>query len=129
MTRLIVTAFWLVSAVSVFAQDPQYNSDDLKKRKKISESEWNTMLERTQSRSQQFVSTNSGDASVWGQQGYTVLKTNQSLDLKSEVNAVFESIASAGQEADGAKTDRKRYAFKLGPGKFEIKDGVIKRVQ
>lgn len=129
MTRVIVTGLLLWSAVSAFAQDPQYNSDDLKKRKKISDSEWNTMQERTQSRSQQFVSTNNGDASVWGQQGYTVLKVNQSLDLKSEVNAVFESIASAGQKADGAKTDRKRYAFKLGPGKFEIKEGIIKRVQ
>ncbi|MBX7151406.1 hypothetical protein K1X84_07185 [bacterium] len=129
MTRVIVTALLLLSAVSAFAQDSQYSSDDLKKRKKISESEWNTMQERTQNRSQQFVSTNSGDASVWGQQGYTVLKINQSLDLKSEVNAVFESMASAGQKTDGAKADRKRYAFKIGPGKFEIKDGVVKRVQ
>ena len=114
---------------SMAAQDSAYNTDVLKSRKRITDAEWKQMQDNSAARLKQFDNTNAGDMSAWAQKGYTVLKMNQTLKLDVEVNALFESLAYSGQNAKGEAAVRKRNTFKIGPGQFEIKDGIIKRIQ
>jgi hypothetical protein len=123
-------SFWCIfflAALAVHAQDKTYDTDQLKKARKISTDEWKQMLDQSAGRSKQFVDANSGELPSWADKGYTVLKTNQTLNLPNEVTALFDNVVAAGQSTKGEVTARKRSVFKIGPGKFDIKDGVIKR--
>jgi hypothetical protein len=116
-----------VTVVSLQAQDKNFNTDQLKKARKISQDEWKQIQDQSAARSKQFMDANSGELPVWADKGYTVLKSNQTLNLPNEVTALFDYVTSGGQNTSGTSTQRKRSVFKLGPGKFEIKDGIIKR--
>ena len=113
----------------VFAQDKSYNTDILKAQKRITADEWKSMQDKSAARQQQFKDAATGENNAWAEKGYSVLKANQTLNLNTEVNALFESMTAAGQNNTGAAATRKRTVFKIGPGNFEIKDGVIKRVK
>lgn len=119
----------VMSVSSLFAQDKTYSTDALKSLKKITSDEWKAMGDKSAARSQQFKDVTAGENTAWAEKGYTVLKMNQTLNLTAEVNALFDYTASAGQNATGVTTAKKRTVFKIGPGNFEIKDGVIKRVK
>ncbi|MBL7996741.1 hypothetical protein JNM05_15350 [bacterium] len=121
--------FFMVGTKVSIAQDKSYNSDALKGLKKITQEEWKSMQDKSAARQQQFKDVNAGENAAWAEKGYTVLKMNQTINLNVEVNALFDFMASGGQNAAGATTARKRNVFKLGPGNFEIKDGVISRVK
>ena len=114
--------------LSLHAQDKTYNTDQLKKAKKISQDEWKQIQDQSAGRSRQFSDANSGEMPVWADKGYTVLKSNQTLNLPNEVTALFEYMVTGGQNTTGTTFQRKRAVIKMGPGKFEIKDGVIKRL-
>lgn len=118
----------VVCAHALKAQDKSYSTDALKGMKKITAEEWKALQDRSAARQQQFKDAAAGENSAWADKGYSVLKMNQTINLTVEVNAVFDYMTSGGQNAAGASTPRKRNAFKLGPGNFEIKDGVIKRL-
>ncbi|KAB2878696.1 hypothetical protein F9K33_12095 [bacterium] len=124
-----VFLFFILGTQVLFAQDKSYNTDALKGLKKITPEEWKSMQDKSVARQQQFKDVNTGENTAWAEKGYTVLKMNQTINLNAEVNALFDFMASGGQNAAGATTTRKRNVFKLGPGNFEIKDGVIKRVK
>lgn len=113
----------------VLAQDKAYSTDALKTLKKITPEEWKSMQEKTTARNQQFLDATAWENKSFGEKGTTVLKTNQTLNLNNEVTAMFEYTATAGQNNTGTTTARKRMLFKIGPGNFEIKDGVITRVK
>jgi L-ribulose-5-phosphate 3-epimerase UlaE len=113
----------------VFAQDKSYNTDILKAQKRITADEWKSMQDKSAARQQQFKDAATGENNAWAEKGYSVLKANQTLNLNTEVNALFESMTAAGQNNTGAAATRKRTVFKIGPGNFEIKEGVIKRVK
>lgn len=121
--------FLCMMSASLFAQDKTYSTDVLKSQKKITADEWKAMTDKSAARSQQFKDVTAGENTAWAEKGYTVLKMNQTLNLTTEVNALFDYTASAGQNATGVTTVKKRTVFKIGPGNFEIKDGVIKRVK
>ncbi len=124
---LCVFAAMTVLNLPLRAQDKTYSTDQLKKARKISQDEWKQMQDVSAGRSKQFYDANSGEMPVWADKGYTVLKANQTLNLPNEVTALFDYMVTGGQNTTGTALQRKRSAFKLGPGKFEIKDGVIKR--
>lgn len=113
----------------IYAQDKAYNTDVLKAQKRITADEWKSMQDKSAARQQQFKDAATGENNAWAEKGYSVLKANQTLNLNTEVNALFESMTAGGQNNTGAVTTRKRTVFKIGPGNFEIKDGVIKRVK
>lgn len=130
-----ILSFLAIAMISVTglqnlcAQDKMYSTDALKGLKKIASDEWKSMQDKSAARQQQFKDAATGENTAWTEKGYTVLKMNQTLNLTTEVNALFEYMATGGQNAAGVTTTRKRSTFKLGPGNFEIKEGVIKRVQ
>lgn len=114
---------------AVLAQDKAYNTDQLKAAKRITADQWKQLQDASNARSQQFVSTTKGTMDYMSQQlGYTILKQNQSLNLTTEVLCVFDNVASAGQNNAGVVGTRNQKSFKLGPGKFEITNGVVKRL-
>jgi L-ribulose-5-phosphate 3-epimerase UlaE len=119
----------MMSVQALLAQDKTYSTDVLKSQKKITADEWKSMTDMSAARSQQFKDVTAGENTAWAEKGYTVLKMNQTLNLTTEVNALFDYTASAGQNATGVTTVKKRTVFKIGPGNFEIKDGVIKRLK
>ncbi|HMZ03560.1 MAG TPA: hypothetical protein PLA15_03325 [bacterium] len=113
----------------VSAQDKSYNTDQLKSAKRISEDQWKGMLDASSQRSNGFVTAAKGTTDYMATQlGYTVLKYNQTIELKAEVIAVLEGVYSAGQSNAGTVGTRNPKTFKLGPGKYEVKEGIIKRV-
>ena len=124
-----VLFFCTASVHTLFAQDKTYSTDALKNLKKITADEWKAMGDKSAARSQQFKDVTAGENTAWAEKGYTVLKMNQTLNLTTEVNALFDYTVSGGQNAAGVTTVKKRTVFKIGPGNFEIKDGVIKRVK
>jgi hypothetical protein len=117
----------LAFGLSLQAQDKSYDTDQLKKAKRISQDEWKQMQDQSAARSKQFADVNSGELTAWTDKGYTVLKSNQTLNLPNDVTALFDYLVSGGQNATGTPTARKRAVFKMGPGKFEIKEGIITR--
>ena len=113
----------------VSAQDKSYNTDQLKSAKRITADQWKSMLDATAQRSNGFITTAKGTTDYMATQlGYTVLKYNQTIELKSAVIAVLEGVYSAGQTNAGTAGTRNPKTFKLGPGKYEVKDGMIKRL-
>ncbi len=115
-------------SLSLVAQTKNYTTDQLKALKRVSADQWRGNVENATSRSSTLASTTKGTTDYLSQQlGYTILKYNQTVDLKAEVLAVFEGSYSAGQSATGASGTRNPKAFKIGPGKYDIKDGTIIR--
>ena len=113
----------------VSAQDKSYNTDQLKTAKRISEDQWKGLLDASSQRRNGFVTAAKGTTDYMATQlGYTVLKYNQTIELKAEVIAVLEGVYSAGQSNAGTAGTRNPKTFKLGPGKYEVKEGIIKRV-
>lgn len=125
---LTVAALCIMCTDVLFAQDKSYSTDALKVLKKITPDEWKSLQEKSAARNQQFKDVNAAENAAWAEKGFTVLKANQTLNLTAEVNALFDYIASSGQDNKGTTTTRKRTTFKLGPGNFEVKDGVIRRL-
>lgn len=123
---LILTGFILMP---LHAQDKSYNTDELKKLKRISTDEWKRLKEDAGVRAQRNVSANAADLSMQSAKGRIIVKSNQTLELKNETELVLDYLVSGGQDAKGTPTVRSRYAFKIGPGKYEIKDGFIKRIE
>lgn len=110
-------------------QDPTYNTIELKSAKRISQDQWKSMVDQSAAQSSGYSSAASSETADLAQKGVRVLKVNDSVQLQSEVTAVFEGVTSAGQSANGTMERRARHQFKLGPGNYTIADGVIKRVQ
>ncbi len=124
------TLIVLFSLSVLSAQTKTYTTDQLKAMKRTSADQWKTASNDSDSRVNTAASTTKGTTDYLAQQlGYTILKYNQTLELKSEVQAVFEGAYSSGQNNTGTGTTRNPKAFKIGPGKYEIKDGIISRTR
>jgi hypothetical protein len=120
MKTLVLMWALMLSAGVAWAQDPNYNTEALKKAPRITQDAWQAMLGKTAATASDQTAKNNGELTSLGQSGVRVLKMSQSLELAKEETVVFEGYVS-GQAAA-------RCQFKLGPGKFEIKDGAIKRL-
>lgn len=117
----------LFGTMRLVAQDPAYDTAMLKTAKRISQEEWKAMLDKSQGTVSGYAAAAASETSDMAQKGVRVLKNNETVQLQTEVTAVFEGVVSGGQ-SEGGPTARSRYTFKLGPGQFTIQDGVIKRV-
>ncbi len=118
-TLVVLSVLWLSAGIA-WAQDPNYNTEELKKAPRITQDAWQAMLAKTAAAAGDQTAKNNGELTSLGQSGVRVLKMSQSLELAKEETVVFEGFVS-GQAGS-------RCQFKLGPGKFEIKDGAIKRL-
>lgn len=110
------------------AQDKSYNTDELKKLKRISADEWKRLKEDASARAQRYASANTSDLSLQSTKGRIIIKSNQILDLKNETEIVLDYFVSGGQDGKGNPAPRNRYAFRIGPGKYEVKDGSFRRI-
>ncbi len=129
MRLLIMMCFLAGLTNRLMAQDVNYNTDDLKKMKKISADEWKKIRDDAVVKKQRYDGENASDLSLQTQKGRTIIKYDQTLDLKTEVDAVFDCMVSGGQSTAGVPEKRNRTSFRIGPGKYEIKSGIIKRVE
>ena len=128
-TMRLITFLIVMSVLgNLYAQDKSYNTDDLKKMKRISADEWKRLQDDANVKAQKYAGANTSDVSLQVTKARTVIKANQTIDLKNETDVVLDYLISAGQDAKGNLAAKVRPAFKIGPGKFEIKDGYIKRV-
>ncbi len=129
MRLLFGLIIYCVIISGVNAQDKSYNTDDLKKMKRITADEWKRLKEDAGAKAQRYSSANASDVSLQATKGRIVIKANQTVDLKNETDVTFDYLFSAGQDAKGNPAVKNRHSFKIGPGKYEIKDGLIRRVE
>jgi hypothetical protein len=128
--RIFIVLFFAVFLLgNANAQDKTYNTDDLKKMKRITADEWKRLQEEAGQKAQKYATASTSDVGLQAIKGRTAIKADQTLDLKNETDVVFDYLISGGQDTKGNLTAKARYAFKIGPGKFEIKNGLIKRVE
>ncbi len=127
--RLIMILIAMSVLGNLYAQDKSYNTDDLKKMKRISADEWKKLQDEANVKTQKYLSSNASDLSLQATKARTVIKASQTLDLKNETDVVLDYLVSAGQDTKGNLTVKARPAFKIGPGKYEAKDGLIKRIE
>lgn len=127
--RLIIFLIAMSVLGNLYAQDKSYNTDDLKKMKRISADEWKRLQDDANVKAQKYTGANASDVSLQATKARTVIKANQTIDLKNETDVVLDYLVSAGQDAKGNLIVKARTAFKIGPGKYEIKDGLIKRTE